>query len=114
MLFGRIIKLALVALLILGLGTGAGLGVQPYALTAHLILSAAPDSGDCGLCQDCAKPCVNSMICGTACITSGLVSTTQVSAVRAGRTGPTPKTDWQLSSADLRTPTPPPRLTSIA
>ena len=110
MMFRRIIKLALVALLTVGLGVGVGMGVQPYAGTAHLILSAAPDSGDCGLCQDCAKRCVTSMTCGAACISSGLVSAIQVSAVFADRSRPAPKPDWQTSSADLLTPTPPPRL----
>jgi hypothetical protein len=114
MLVGRITKLILVALLIVGLGAGVGVGVQPFAGTAHRILSIGPDSGDCGLCQDCAKRCVTSRTCGAQCISSGLFSATQGSAVLADQTKLAPRLDWQLSSAELRTPTPPPRLIHIA
>ena len=115
MVFGRIIKLALVALLTTGLGVSVSMGdTRPFGTTTHLTLSAADSPGDCTLCKDCSRPCGTSMTCGAACISSGLVSANQVSAVFAGRSGPAPKPDWQTSSADLLTPTPPPRLTSIA
>jgi len=115
MLVGRIIKLILVALLTIGLGAGVSVGdTRPFAGTSQATLSAAPDSGDCALCKDCAKPCVASMTCGTACISSGLASASQIAALHANRSSLALKPDWQLSSVELRTPTPPPRLTSIA
>jgi len=114
MVVGRIIKLTLVALLAIGLGGGVTLGdAQPFAGTAQATLSAAPNSGDCTLCKDCAKPCVASMTCSAACISSGLASASQIAALHANRSSPALKPDWQLSSAELRTPTPPPRLTHI-
>jgi hypothetical protein len=115
MLIGRIIKLALVALLTVGLSAGVGVGdAKPFAGTSQATLSAAPNSGDCAACKDCAKPCVASMICGAACISSGLASAVKVAAVRADQSSPTSNPGWQLSSADLRTPTPPPKLIHIA
>jgi hypothetical protein len=115
MLVGRIIKFALVILLAVGLGMGVSVGdTQPLAGTSQATLWAAPNSGDCAACKDCAKPCVASMICGAACISSGLASAVKVAAVRADRSSPASKPGWQLSSADLRTPTPPPKLVHIA
>jgi len=111
MLIGRIIKLTLVVLLAIGLGAGARLGdAQPFAGTDQATLSAAPSPGDCGPCQGCAKPCVTSIMCGAVCTSLGLASTVQGVAFHAYLRRLAPEPDLQPSSADLRTPTPPPRL----
>src|SRR3990172_8745232 len=100
MLIRQIVKLTLVALLAIGLGAGlASGGAQPFSGTAQATLSAAPNSGDCTLCKDCARPCVASMTCSAACISSGLASASQIAALHANRSSPALKPDWQLSSA---------------
>jgi hypothetical protein len=99
-----------VALLAIGLGAGVSLGdTQPFAGTAQATLSATPNPSDCRLCEDCATPCVASIMCGTACISLGLASTQGV-ALHASLGRLTANPGWQLSSAELRTPAPPPRL----
>jgi hypothetical protein len=114
MLIGRIIRLTLVILLAVGLGAGVTLsGTQPFAGTAQATLSAAPTSGDCSLCEDCATPCVASIMCGTACISLGLASTQRV-ALHASLGRLTANPGWQLSSVELRTPAPPPKPIHIA
>lgn len=115
MLAGRIINLALVALLAVGLSAGVGMvDTQPFAGTSEATLSAAPNSGDCAACKDCAKPCDASITCGAACVSSSLVSASHIAALGANRSSPASKPGWQLSSAERRTPTPPPRLTHLA
>ena len=115
MLAGRIIRLTLTALLALGLGAGASMGdTQAFAAMGQAALSAAPSSGDCPLCNDCAKPCARSMTCSTGCVSPGLTSAFLVLALHAYRTRLAPRPDLQSSSADLRTPTPPPKLIDIA
>jgi hypothetical protein len=115
MLVGRVTKLILVALLAIGLGGGVSVSdTQPFAGTSQATLSAAPNSGDCAACKDCAKPCVASITCGAACVSSSLVSASQIAALRANRLSPTSKPGWQLSTAELRTRTPPPKLIHIA
>jgi len=110
MLIGKLIKLTLVALLAIGLGAGIASGAaQPFAGTAQATLLAAPNSGNCSLCDDCATPCVASIMCVTACISLGLASTQGV-ALHASLGRLTANPGWQLSSAELRTPAPPPRL----
>ena len=110
MLIGRIIRLVFVILLAVGLGAGVTLGgAQPFAGTAQATLSATPTSGDCSMCEDCATPCAASIMCGTACISLGLASTQGV-ALHATLGRLTANPGWQLSSAELRTPAPPPRL----
>ena len=110
MLVGHIIKLALVALLAVGLSASVSVSdTQPFAGTAQATLSAAPTSGHCSMCEDCATPCVASIMCGTACISLGLASTQGV-ALHASLGRLTANPGWQLSSAELRTPAPPPRL----
>jgi hypothetical protein len=110
MLIGRIIRLAFVILLAIGLGASVSMGdTQPFAGTAQATLSATPTSGDCSLCEDCATPCVASIMCGTACISLGLASTQRV-ALHASLGRLTANPGGQLSSAELRTPAPPPRL----
>jgi hypothetical protein len=107
---GRILRLVLVAVLAIGLGGGVTLGnSQPFAGTAHLTLSAAPGLGNCSPCEDCAKPCLTSIMCGAACISLGLPSAVQRVAFIAHLRRLAAEPDWQLSSAELRTPTPPPR-----
>jgi hypothetical protein len=114
LLIRQIIKLTLVALLAIGLGAGlASGGAQPFAGTAQATLSAAPTSGDCSLCEECATPCAAAIMCGTACISLGLAST-QGLALHASLGGLTANLGWQLSSAELRTPAPPPKLIHIA
>jgi hypothetical protein len=114
MLIGRIIRLTLVILLAVGLGAGVTLsGTQPFAGTAQATLSAAPTSGDCSLCEECATPCVASIMCGTACISLGLASTQRV-ALHASLGRLTANPGWQLSSVELRTPAPPPKPIHIA
>jgi|RifCSP13_1_1023834.scaffolds.fasta_scaffold02687_3 hypothetical protein len=114
MLVGRIIKLALVALVTIGLSVGVSVGdTQPFAGTDQTTLSAPPTSGDCRLCEDCATPCVASIMCGTACISLGLASTQRV-ALHASLGRLTANPGWQLSSAELRPPAPPPKLIHIA
>jgi len=111
MLIGRVMKLAFVAVLAVALGVGATLGgAHLSAGTLQATLSAASESGECSPCEDCAKPCVASIMCGTACISLGLTPNPQGIALNAdlGRLAPNP--DPQLSSAELGTPTPPPRL----
>ena len=115
MLIGRIIRLAFVILLAVGLGAGVTLGgAQPSAGTAQATLSATPNPSDCRLCEDCATPCVASTMCGATCITLGLASTVQRVALHANLGRLTANPGWRLSSAELRTPTPPPRLIHIA
>ena len=115
MLVGRIIKFALVVLLAVGLGMGVSVGdTQPLAGTSQATLLAAPNSGDCAACKDCAKPCVASITCGAACVSSNLVSASQIAALRANRSSVASKPGWQLSTAELRTRTPPPKLIHIA
>jgi hypothetical protein len=110
MFIGQIIRLILVALLAIALGGGVTLGdAQPFAGTGQAALSAAPSPGDCSPCGDCAKPCVTSIMCGAACISLGLASTVQRVAFLDHLRRLAPEPDWQLSSAELRTPTPPPR-----
>lgn len=115
MLVGRITKLILVALLVVGLGGGVSVSdTQPFAGTSQATLSAAPDSGDCVACKDCAKPCVASITCGAACVSFSLVSASQIAVLLVNRSSPASGPGWQLSSAELRTRTPPPKLVHIA
>jgi hypothetical protein len=114
MLIGKLMRLTLVALLAIGLGAGATLGDAPFSGTGQATLSAAPSPGDCSPCGDCGKPCVTSIMCGAACISLGLPSTVQRVAFFAHLRRLAPEPDWQLPSADLRTPTPPPRLSRFA
>jgi len=117
MLIGRIIRLVLVAVLAIGLGAGVSVSVsdtQPFAGTSQATLSAAPDSGDCAACKDCAKPCVASKTCGAACVSYSLVSASPIAALHVNRSSLASKPGWQLSSAELRTRTPPPKLIHIA
>jgi hypothetical protein len=114
MLIGRIIRLTFVILLAAGLGAGVTLsGAHLSAGTVQATLSATPTSGDCSMCEECATPCVASIMCGTACISLGLASTQRV-ALHATLGRLTANPGWQLSSAELRTPAPPPKLIHIA
>jgi hypothetical protein len=73
-----VIKLAFVAVLAVALGVGATPGgAHLSAGTLQATLSAASESGECSPCEDCAKPCVASITCGTACISLGLTSDPQ-------------------------------------
>jgi len=117
MLIGRTIGLALAVLLVAALGTvgvldsatlARDLGPAGIAQTA---LTAAP-SADCSQCDDCAEPCTASIACSAACI-SGLVPAAPGPALHGHRRQLTTHPGWQLSSADLHTPTPPPRLNRI-
>jgi hypothetical protein len=115
MLVGRITKLILIALLVVGLDGGVSMGdTQPLAGTSQATLSAAPDSGDCAACKDCAKPCVASITCGPACVSFSLVSASQIAALHVNRSSLACGPGWQPSSAELRTRTPPPKLIHIA
>jgi hypothetical protein len=113
MLVGRIMKLILVALLFVGLGSGVSV-MQPFAGTSQTTLSAAPESGDCAACKDCAKPCVASITCGAACVSFSFVSAGLMAPLHASRSNLASKPGWQLSTAELRTRTPPPKLIHIA
>ena len=107
----RILRLVLVAVLTVGLGVGVTLGnTQPIGRTAHAALSAIPDPGDCSPCKDCGKPCAPSVMCGSMCVVLGLTHATQGVASRVSPDRPALMRDSQLSSAELNTPTPPPRL----
>lgn len=115
MLVARITKLIFVALLVVGLGGGVSVSaMQPFAVTSQATLSAAPDSGDCAACRDCAKPCVASKACSVACASHSLVSASPIAALHVNRSSLASKPGWQLSSAELRTRTPPPKLIHIA
>ena len=115
MLVGRITKLVLVALLAVGLGSGVSVSaVQSFAGNSQATLSAAPESGDCAACKDCAKPCVASITCGPACVSFSLISASQIAAPHATGSSLATKPGWQLSTAELRTRTPPPKLIDIA
>jgi len=111
MLIRRFIKLTLVVLLSVGLGLSVTQSdAQPFAGTGHATLLAAPDPGDCGGCRECVKPCVAAIACGAACASLVLTSDVRsaVSPFYSQRVAPRP--DRQLFSAELRIPTPPPRL----
>jgi len=115
MLAKRLISLTLAILLTLG--SGAGLSVNdapPFAVTSQAALSAAPNSSDCSLCEDCAKPCVASVVCSTTCLSPGLASGVQGAISYDYSQRRTPKTGSQPSCADLLRPTPPPKLIRIA
>ncbi len=115
MLAARITKLIFVALLVVGLcGGGDVSAMQPFAGTSQATLSAVPDSGDCAACKDCAKPCVASKACGAACVSHNFVSAGPIAALHVNRSSLASEPDWQLSSAELRTRTPPPKLIHIA
>ena len=114
MLIGRIIRLTLVILLAVGLGAGVTQsGTHLSAGTAQATLSAAPNSDNCNMCEDCTTPCVASIMCGTACISLGLASTQGV-ALHASLGQLTTNPGWQLSTAELLTRTPPPKRIHIA
>ena len=113
MLLGRIIRLSLVVLLSLGLGAGTGHHAQAFAAVGKAALSATLSAGHCNQCEDCAKPCVATTMCGTACISLGIASgvegvTSHTSLSRFGR-----HSDRPFSSAELLTPTPPPRFNHL-
>lgn len=97
MLIGRIIRLAFVILLAVGLGAG-------------VTLSATPNPSDCRQCEDCATPCVALIMCGAVCVSPGLASTVLGVALHASHGRLVPKPGCPLSSAEFRTPTPPPKL----
>lgn len=112
MLIKRIISLAFVALLAVGLGASVTRSdAQPFAGMAQANLSATP-SPDCSLCKDCERPCARSIGCGAQCVSPTLTSAIQVGALHAYRSRLSPRPDWQLASADLLTPTPPPKLST--
>jgi hypothetical protein len=112
MLVERIIRLTLVVLLSLGLGAGAGLHYVPIMAGAgQATLSATPS--DCSKCEDCAKPCVAPTMCRTACISFCLASTIQGVTQHTLPRRLARYSDWPFSSADLRIPTPPPRLNHL-
>lgn len=111
MFVGRILRLVLVAVLALGLGAGVTLGnMQPIGGMVHAALSVIPSSGDCTPCKDCGRPCASSVMCGSVCVFLGLTHTVQDVAARVSSDRPFLIRDSQLSSAELNTPTPPPRL----
>lgn len=108
---GRFIKLTLVVLLAIGLGVNVTPGhTLPFAGTGQVAFSAASSSGDCHACGDCAQPCVTMAACGAACVSSSVMPHLQRVVSRGHSHRFVPQPDWQLSSAELRTPTPPPRL----
>jgi hypothetical protein len=107
--------ITLMALLSFALGTSAALGAEQHFTGAgQTTLSAAPSPGDCNACQDCAKPCVTAIACSTSCVPTGAGFVIQASAMYAGQGRFAAKPEWQASSAELRTPTPPPKLSHIA
>lgn len=114
MLIRRTIELSLVALLIAALGAIMALGSatsareQGFVVMAQAALTATPSS-DCGQCEECAEPCTVSITCSAACI-SGLVPAASGPGLTGLRRQLRVAPGWQVSSADLRTPTPPPRL----
>jgi|SRR5581483_2804019 len=111
MFVGRILRLVLVAVLAIGLGAGVTQGnTQAIGGTAHAALSAIPNPGDCSPCKDCGKPCSPSVMCGTFCVSLGLTHAVQGTAAQVTPGRPILVPDWQFSSAELTTPTPPPRL----
>ena len=114
MLIGRFIMLTLVVLL--GVGSGISLtqgDLQPFAGPGEAGLSAASSPGDCDACKDCAEPCTVQTICTTACVSLALAPLTQHAATLDYHRLLAPDPDWQLPSAHLRTPTPPPRPSHI-
>ncbi len=79
----RIIRLVLVALLTIGLGAGVSVGdTQPFAGTDQLPFRLLQPPATAAVCEDCATPCVASIMCGTACISLGLASTQRVALRR--------------------------------
>jgi hypothetical protein len=109
MLIGRLSKLTIMVLLVVGLGaslpTGDG---QLSAPTAQASLSVSPGPSHCGHCGGCDRPCDVQANCGTPCVPSGLLATdAQMTTHHADRLVLAPS--WHLSSVALRTPTPPPR-----
>ena len=107
--------ITLVILLSVALGAGGALAdEQHFAGPAQTILSAAPGPGDCNACQDCAKPCVTAIACNASCMSTGAVFVIQASAMYADQGRLAAKPEWQPSSAEMRTPTPPPKPSHIA
>ena len=108
-MLGRISKLLLVALLAVGLGVGFGQGrAQPIVGAAQTTVSATPV--DCGLCEHCGKPCIPAAMCGPIYVSLGFGGTAQPALARTTSDRLVPLPDWQLYSAELSTPTAPPRL----
>jgi hypothetical protein len=99
----------------LGVGPIQG-DMQAFAGTGQIAFSASPHSGDCDSdsCGDCAKPCIAPGMCGPACVSLGLASNVQGVTLYFYSHRVAPRPGWQLSSAELRTPTPPPRLSHYA
>lgn len=110
MSMGRITKLTLMLLLVVGLG--ASLAMSDGRLSApmaHATLSAGPGPNDCNPCGNCDRPCMVHAVCSTPCIPLGLFTARpQVTSHQADRL--IPEASWSLSSVALRIPTPPPRL----
>jgi hypothetical protein len=100
-----VLAAALGVIVVLGSATRADQGFAGIAQTA---LTATP-SADCSQCDDCAEPCTASIACSAACI-SGLAPSASGLALNDHRRQVTIHPGWQRSSAELRTPTPPPRL----
>jgi hypothetical protein len=101
MLVGRIIKLALVALVTIGLSVGVSVGdTQPFAGTDQTTLSAPPTSGDCRQ-RDCATPCVASIM--DRLHLAGLASTQRVALQLLSAGSPLIRL---AASAELRPPAP--------
>jgi hypothetical protein len=114
MLVGRIMTLTLAVLLAIGLGIGTVGNSQSFTASSQTTLSAAPDSGDCSACKDCATPCAPAVVCSTACLSLGLASAVQGTVLHGYAPRRLADTGWQPSSAELLTPTPPPKLIHIA
>ena len=111
---GRVISLIVAVVLAIGLAANTmSNAAQPVPGTAHLVLSA-PNPADCSLCKDCAKPCVATVVCSTTCLSLGLASGVQGAISHDYSQRRTPETGSQPSSADLLTPTPPPKPIRIA
>src|SRR5262245_50821643 len=110
MLVARFAKITLVIVLALASIAGAtGGDAQFLAGTDKIAHSAAPNLDGCGPCEECAQPCRKLVVCGAACSTSlGLMPDGQIDLSHySPRVAARP--NWQVHSAELRTPTPPPR-----
>jgi hypothetical protein len=107
--------ITLVVLLSVALGAGnAVAGEQQFAGPAQTVLTAAPSSGDCNACKDCAKPCPTVVACNASCVSVGAAFVIRISTMQPSQGKLAASPDLQLSSVELRTPTPPPKLSQIA
>src|SRR5262245_19104540 len=109
MLVAQNAKIALVIVLALVSIAGAtGGDARLVAGTDKITLWAAPNPVGCAPCEECAPPCRPSVVCGAVCTSLGLLPEGQITLSHYSlRIAVRP--NWQVRSAELRIPTPPPR-----